>query len=131
MEILYWIVSILISVIFLGLIFLLLKKKEKGHILRSLDMSLFLVTMPKYRLKKEEMKERDEKVLIGQMEQIFTNFLILRKQGFFERMIYGSPKIALEIASQLGGTDISFYVAMPKFLETAFEKYVQGIYPRA
>ena len=131
MDFFYWIIIILILIMFGVLIFLFLRKRERGHVLGALDMSLFLVTMPKYRLKKEEMKERDEKVLIGQMEQIFTNFLILRKQGFFERMIHGTPRIALEIASQLGGTDISFYVAIPKLLETAFEKYVQGVYPRA
>ncbi|XOA42707.1 MAG: type IV secretory system conjugative DNA transfer family protein [Candidatus Nealsonbacteria bacterium] len=131
MEILYWIVLILISVIGGVLIFLFLKKKEKGQVLGSLDMSLFLVSMPKHRLKKEEMTGKEEKTLIGQMEQVLSSFLYLKKPGFFERIIFGSPRVVLEIASQIGGTDISFYVAVPKFLETALEKYIQGVYPRA
>jgi hypothetical protein len=131
METLYLTIVISSPIILLVLFLLFLKKKEKGHILGSLDMSLFLVTMPKHRLKKEEMMQKEEKVLIGQMEQVFTNFLSLKKPGVFKRIIYGSPRIALEIASQVGGTDISFYVAVPVFLESAFEKYVQGVYSRA
>jgi hypothetical protein len=101
--------------------FLFGRKKEKQEVLKSFDSILFLVMMPKYETKKEEAGRKDEKVLIGQMEQIYTNFLDLS----------GSPKITFEMASRLGGTDISFYVAVPKLLAGAFEKYVQGVYPGA
>jgi len=131
MEIFYWIILVLIFIVSAVFAFYLSRKKEKGQILESLDMSLFLVTMPKHPLKKEEVRGKEEKVLIAQMEQIFTNFLHIKKGGFFEKIVYGTPRIALEIASQLGGSDISFYVAVPKFLETALEKYIQGVYPRA
>jgi len=94
-------------------------------------MTLFLVTMPKYELKKQELMQNEEKILISQMEQIYANFLYLKRPGFLKRIICGSPRIVFEIASQIGGSDISFYTAVPKFLETAFEKYVQGVYPRA
>lgn len=107
------------------------KKKEKENILGSLGMTLFLVMMPRYELKGEESAQKEEKTLIGQMEQIFTNFLYLKRPGFLQRVFKGLPKIAFEIASQLGGTDISFYVAVPKYLEGAFGKYVQGVFPRA
>jgi len=134
MKILILIISIF--VLFVLIIFGILsvfyiKKKKRGEILGSLNMILFLVMMPKYELKKEESAQKEEKTLIAQMEQIFTNFLYLKKPGFFEALFRGLPRIAFEIASQSGGTDISFYVAVPKFLETAFEKYVQGVYPRA
>lgn len=131
MEILFLIIFILILVIFFILAFLYFKKREKERVLGSLDMTLFLVVMPKYELKKEELMKTEEKSLISQMEQIYTNFLYLKKPGFFEKVFKGSPRITFEIASQIGGSDISFYVAVPKFLETAFEKYVQGVYPRA
>ena len=114
------------SILILGSLVFLISKSKKERIFQSLDKALFLVTMPKYELKKEEIMKTEEKNLIGQMEQIYANFLNLR-QGLFKR----PPAIALEIASQLGGSDISFYCAVPKFLETAFEKYVQGVYPRA
>ena len=131
MENLYWIFFFLVLAIPAPLLFLYFKKKEKGEILGSLNMSLFLVMMPKYDFKKEGLMEKEEKLLIGQMEQIFTNFLYLKNSGFLNKIIHGSPKIVLEVASQTGGTDISFYVAVPQSMETAIEKYIQGVYPRA
>ena len=60
-------------------------------------------------------------------KMVFSNFLYLKKPGLFQ----SPPCIAFEIASQIGGSDISFYVAVPKYLETVFEKYVQGVYSKA
>lgn len=128
---LYLIIFILILVGSGVLFFLYLGRKKKGQLFGSLNMTLFLVVMPKYEFKKEEMIEQGEEVLIGQMEQIYSAFLTLKKPGFFKKIFYGYPRIIFEIASQLGGTDVLFYVAVPNFLESAFEKYVQGIYPRA
>jgi len=128
---LYLIILILGLVILGVLLFFYFRIKNKGRLLKSFDMALFLVTMPKYEFKKEEMIEEGEKALIGQMEQVFSTFLTLKTSGFFKRIIYGSPRVAFEIASQIGGTDISFYVAVPSFLESALEKYIQGVYPRA
>jgi len=127
----YLIILISVLVILATLLFFYFKTKKKGRLLKSFDMALFLVTMPKYEFKKEEMIEEGERVLIGQMEQIFSTFLTLKTSGFFKKIIQGSPRVAFEIASQVGGSDISFYVAVPNFLESALEKYIQGIYPRA
>ncbi|MBD3208754.1 MAG: type IV secretion system DNA-binding domain-containing protein [Candidatus Nealsonbacteria bacterium] len=131
MAILYWIIPLVVSVLVGFLAFLILKKKEKEKVISSLDMTLFLVTMPKYPVKKEHMIEEEEKVLIGQMEQVLANFLFLERPGFLKSLFQAPPRITLEIASQIGGKDISFYVAVPSYLETDFEKYVQGIYTRA
>ncbi len=107
------------------------EKRSKGGFLEKLDMSLFLVMMPKYEQKKEESSQKEEKTIIAQMEQVFSDFLYLKKPKFFDRLFKEIPCVAFEIASQVGGTDISFYVAVPKELETALEKYIQGVYPRA
>lgn len=128
---LYWLISSLILILLGVLAFFYFKKKEKEGVLGSLDMTLFLVMMPKYELKKEELMKKEEKTLIGQMEQIFSNFLYFKKTGFLKRLFKGLPRVAFEVASQIGGTDISFYVAVPVYLGSAFEKYVQGVYPRA
>ena len=129
---LIWLIFILFfSITGVILVVFYFKKKKRGQILGSLDLSLFLIMMPKYDLKKEGVTQDEEKTLIGQMEQIYSNFLHLKNQGFFEKIFQGSPRITFEIASQLGGSDISFYVAVPKFLETGFEKYVQAVYPKA
>lgn len=104
------------------------EKKEKKGFLDSFEMSLFLVMMPKHETKEGQLMQKEEKNLIAQMEQVFTNFLYIknREKGFQEK-----PHLAFEIASQVGSTDISFYVAVPNFLETALEKYIHGVYPGA
>ena len=101
--------------------------KEKSAIFGGLETVLFIVLMPKNEPKKEGETQKEEKAMIAQMEQVLANFLYLKKPKMFEV----PPSVALEIASQIGSADISFYVSVPKYLETAFEKYVQGVYPRA
>jgi len=128
MEILFWLISIFILLLVAVFVALIFEKKGKKGFLNSFEMSLFLVMMPKQETKQQELMEKEEKSLIAQMEQVFTNFLYIKnKEGFSKE----SPRIAFEIASQIGSTDISFYVAVPNFLETAIEKYIQGVYPGA
>ena len=100
---------------------------EKKSVFGGLEMVLFLVMMPKNAPKKEGEQQKEEKLMIAQMEQVFANFLYLKKTKAFQT----PPCCAFEIASQIGSSDISFYVAVPKYLESVFEKYVQGVYPNA
>ena len=108
-----------------------MRAREKGRILGSFDMTLFLILMPKYDAQTGDATQKQEKELISHMEQVYANFLYLRKPGLLERITRGYPRVAFEIASQTGGSDIEFYVAVPKYLATGLEKYIQGIYPRA
>ena len=126
-----WAVSILILMVLGTVFFVFLGKQKKIRIAESLNMTLFLVMMPKYDLKKEGGGQDEEKKLISQMEQVFTSFLNLKNVKVSGRLLGNQPRITFEIASQIGGSDISFYVAVPKSLERAFEKYIQGVYPRA
>ncbi len=103
------------------------ESNEKNSVFGGLEMVLFLVMMPKFSPKKEGEAQKEEKLLIAQMEQVFSSFLYLKKP----RMFQTPPCVAFEIASQIGSSDISFYVAVPKYLESVFEKYVQGVYPNA
>ncbi len=100
---------------------------EKNSVFGGLEMVLFLVMMPQNVHKKEGDALKEEKMMIAQMEQVFANFLYLKKAGIFQT----PPCCTFEIASQIGSSDISFYVAVPKYLESVFEKYVQGVYPNA
>jgi len=100
---------------------------EKNSVFGGLEMVLFLVMMPKNPSKKEGDAQKEQKVIIAQMEQVFANFLYLKKPRIFQN----PPLCSFEIASQIGSFDISFYVAVPKYLESVFEKYVQGVYPNA
>src|SRR3989338_5716284 len=118
--------------VFIGLCLALLvtlnsEQSEKSAVFGALETTLFLVMMPKNEAKKEGELQKEEKMIISQMEQVLANFLYLKKQKWFAE----APSVALEIASQTGNTDISFYVCVPKYLESVFEKYVQGVYPRA
>ena len=100
---------------------------EKNSVFGGLEQVLFLVTMPKNPPKKEADERKEEKLMISQMEQVFSNFLYLKKRRLFQE----PPSVAFEIASQIGSSDISFYVGVPKYLESVFEQYVQGVYPSA
>src|SRR3989344_88913 len=103
------------------------EKKDNNSILESLNAVLFLVMVPKNKPKKQEEVQKEEKLLISQMEQVLANFLHLKKPKIFQN----APSITLEIASQTGGSDISFYIFVPRYLEIVFEKYLQGFYPQA
>ena len=83
---------------------------EKNSVFGGLDMVLFLVMMPKNPPKKEGDQQKEQKIMIAQMEQVFSNFLYLKKPKTF----LVPPCCAFEIASQIGSSDISFYVAVPK-----------------
>src|SRR3989344_5427720 len=122
-------ILILVSIILLIAFFATLcyEKNDKNSVFSGLDSVLFLIMMPKQEFKKEGETPKEEKAIIFQMEQVLTNFLNLKQPSFFGE----KPSIALEIASQTGGSDISFYISVPKYLETSLEKYVQGIYPKA
>ncbi|MBM3250934.1 MAG: DUF87 domain-containing protein, partial [Candidatus Nealsonbacteria bacterium] len=124
-------------VLFIALIFLLvfllfvLKRRRRGHLRRSLDMSLFLIRLPRYEVYEKE-KKNEEKLMISKMEQIYSNFLYLdRGEGFFKRFFSGLPRVVFEIASQVGEGDISFYIVVPSNYENALNKYVQGVYSGA
>ncbi len=113
----------LVGIIFGYLFFLVKRKKRK--LFDSLAMTLFSIKMPKYAEKSG--KERDIKSLIGMAEQIYSNFLYLKKPNFFSP----TPRVTLEIASKAGEENIAFYVAVPKNIEQNLEKYIQGVYPGA
>jgi hypothetical protein len=100
---------------------------EKSAVFGGLQMTLFLVMMPKNPGKNEADADKQEKLIISQMEQVLSNFLYLKKPQRFQ----SPPCVSLEIASQIGGSDISFFVAVPEYLGSVFEKYVQGVYPNA
>jgi len=131
MALLSWLKILALAFLFLlvfFLLFFLFKKRRQKRLLSSLKMSVFLVRLPRYE-KKEEMK--DIKSLIAMMEQVYANFLSLPRYGVLKRFFYGTPRVAFEIASETGGSDISFYVAVPVEIEGALEKYIQGVYPGA
>jgi hypothetical protein len=107
----------------------LLKIRNKGKIVRALNMSLFLVKVPiefKQDIQQEEKRNR-----IGAMEQFLASLTSLKERDYFKQALYGQPYIALEMAVPFIGSEIFFYLAVPKKYETFLEKQVYGFYPQA
>ena len=67
---------LIITLFFVGY-FLLSHLKQRGIITRSLNMSLFLVTLPRYEYK-EDTEKKEEKERIALMEQFLGSFVNLR-----------------------------------------------------
>ncbi len=111
---------------FLPLFIFWKRVKKKRQVLRELAMTLYLVKMPRFRKEEYDIKKE-----ISKMEQILSHFLYLKRPKFLKKFIEPSPRVALEIASQVGGLDICFYVAVPNEIATSFENYIHGAYPEA
>lgn len=105
---------------------LILKKARRENLKQGLEMSLFLIRLPKYEEKERSLSIEEIRSLIGKMEQFYSNFLYLKGSLFKD-----PPEIAFEISSQIGGSDISFFVSVPKKIKDSLNKYIQGVYPGA
>ncbi len=117
-----------ISLFLVILIYLFLKRKARRRGLKKgLGMSLYLIRLPKYEKSEEQLNIEKIRSLIGKMEQFYSNFLYLKKDGIFGKV----PEIAFEVSSQIGGSDISFFVAVPRRIKNSLNKYVQGVFPGA
>jgi len=124
-------VGIIIVFFFFLVLFFVSRKKKRSYLEASLDMVLFSVKLPRYE-KIDENRKEEEKKLISGMEQFYANFLYLnQQQSFLRKFFYGSPRVVFEIASEIGQSDISFYVAVPSSYENQLSKYIQGVYSGA
>ncbi len=102
--------------------------RSKGRISRALNMSLFLITLPKG--DGEGANQRPEKELISIMEQLYSSLSSLHASGW-NKFLYGEPYVSLEMAVHHLGEEIHFYVCVPKSYEHIFEKQLNGIFPQA
>jgi len=102
--------------------------RTKGSIARALNMSLFLITLP--RENPATAGQRPEKELISVMEQLYSSFINLHAKGW-NKFIYGEPYVSLEMAVHHIGEEIHFYMAVPRSYEQVFEKQVHGFFPTA
>ncbi|HUT96441.1 MAG TPA: DUF87 domain-containing protein [Candidatus Paceibacterota bacterium] len=126
-----YIVSGLIVLLIGGLAFILLVERSRGRglIVRALNMSLFLIKIP--RETKEDLSAEEKKNRIAVMEQFLSSLGSLRERGSRIQFSYGQPYIVLEMAVPFSGAEISFYLAAPKKYETFLEKQIYGFYPKA
>lgn len=120
--------SVLILLFVAGL-FTLNSMRSKGSVARALNMSLFLVTVPR-EAPAAGQAPRPEKELIAVMEQLYGSFTNLHAKGW-NKFVYGEPYISLEMAVPNGSREIHFYIAVPRSFRDSFEKQVHGLYPSA
>src|SRR3989338_9537135 len=96
--------------IFLGVVIFVQIMQRRGRLIKALNMSLLLVTMPKDSQKDE--KTENIKDLIGQIEQLYSILGSIGAKDSSESFFSGPSYLGLEIASI--GKEINFYIAAPK-----------------
>ena len=114
--------------LFLGVYLFFKNVLGKGRLTRALNMTLFLVSLPKAQSAEKERKNHKE--LISVMEQFYTSLSNL-KDSKSRNFIYGKPIICFEMAVQHAGEEICFYMACPRRWAGILEKQIHGFFPAA
>jgi len=118
-----------LAIIFIAGLVLVGSFRTKGSMARALNMSLFLISVPREPLAIGQ-AQRPEKDIISVMEQLYSSFTNLHAKGW-NKFIYGEPYISLEMGVHHVGVEIHFYMAVPRSYEQIFEKQVNGFFPTA
>jgi len=113
------IIAVLIISAF-AILFLISSKKQRLN--KALNMSLFLIRLPRdfFSQNLEGEKQKTEKDIISVMEQFFASLGSIK-----------SSHLVLEIANPSLEEEISFYIAGPRKYEQTLEKEVHGFFPKA
>jgi len=120
---------LILTIITLSGWLLIQRLRSQKQVTRALNMSLFLITLPKKVKAPEGEAAKSAKEIISVMEQFYASLSNLReKKGTF---LYGQPHLVFEIATPQIGEEISFYLAVPRGYEDVLEKQIHGFYPQA
>jgi len=119
---------IILAIVFIAGLILVGSFRTKGSIARALNMSLFLISVPRENTSSQN--QQPEKEIISVMEQLYSSFTNLHAKGW-NKFIYGEPYISLEMGVHHVGEEIHFYMAVPRSYEQIFEKQVNGFFPSA
>lgn len=104
--------------------------RSKGQVQRALNMTLFLVKVPRETGDEESGGKKSAKELINITEQMISSFSNLHAKGW-NKFIFGEPYLALEIAVHHIGEETHFYVSVPRTSEDAIEKQLYAFFPKA
>jgi len=116
-------------IIFIAALVLVGGMRTKGQVQRALNMTLFLVRVPREMTVKEGAQKSD-KELISVAEQMLSGFSNIHARGW-NKFLYGEPYLSLEIAVHHIGEETHFYIAVPKSNEDIIEKQIFSYYPTA
>ncbi|MDO8558116.1 MAG: type IV secretion system DNA-binding domain-containing protein [bacterium] len=123
-----FIVIIVLVIIGLILFMLLEMKREKARLIKSLNMALFLVRLPKEDISGEERKQDKERIAV--MEQLISSFATMHEGGW-KGVVSGQPAVVLEMAVHHIGEEIHFYIAGPVRSAELIQRTVHGFYSAA
>ncbi|MBU1102701.1 hypothetical protein KJ853_03550, partial [Patescibacteria group bacterium] len=115
-------------VLFLGIYLVIKLMQGKGKVIRALNMSLFLVSVPK--ISADNKGKKSFKELVAVMEQFYASLSNLKDKGL-KAFWYGQPVFVFEMAVPHIGEEICFYVACPRRLSSIMEKQIHGFFPGA
>jgi len=104
------------------------KVRTKGQVERALNMTLYLVKVTRGTFAGEE--KRNAKDLIAVTEQLISSFSNLHATGW-NKFIFGEPYLSLEIAVHNIGSEIHFYIAVPRSSEDLISKQIYAWFPDA
>lgn len=129
-----------VNLVFLGIIVLLAlaiavlfallfleSLRERYRITQALNMTLFLVRVPRQDHVEEKKSDKEH---IAVMEQLISSFADLRERGWRSALL-GQPHLVFELAVHHVGEEIHFYVAGPRRYEELIERSIPGFYPHA
>jgi len=122
--------AIILIIIFIAVLVLLNSLKSKGHLERALNLSLFLVRLPRGSSVTKEGQQKQPKEEIAAMEQLISAFANIHAKGW-NKFVYGEPYVGLELGVHHVGEEIHFYLATPKTHEEIFVKQIQALFPAA
>ena len=93
-QILLPIVFFLVLAIFIiGSSLFILRLKNRGRLTRALNMSLFLITLPRKAKKEEGEAPKSEKEIVSFMEQLYASLSNIKETK--DVFIYGQPHLIL------------------------------------
>ncbi|MEK7151087.1 MAG: DUF87 domain-containing protein [Patescibacteria group bacterium] len=104
--------------------------RTRGQVERALNMTLFLIRVPRDLPTSGSGQQRSEKELISIGEQLLAGFSSIHSKGW-NKFIYGEPYVALEMAVHHVGEETHFYIAVPRSNQDIIEKQIYGLYPTA
>ncbi|MBI2057919.1 MAG: DUF87 domain-containing protein, partial [Candidatus Yanofskybacteria bacterium] len=121
--------SVGLVIVFIAGLVVLGSFKTKGRMQRALNMSLFLIKVPRETANKEG-GQKPDKELIAIAEQMLSGFTNMHSKGW-NKFLYGEPYLSMELAVHHVGEETHFYITVPKSSEAIVEKQVYGLYPTA
>ncbi len=130
-SLIFVVVGVGAAFLFLAVWFFVLSKiRKSGSLDRATNLTLLLVSVSREENPESKEGKKDDKEIIGVMEQFLVSFSRL-KDSFFREIACGPPHIVLEIASPFDSESISFYLAVSQRFAATAEKQIYGFFPGA